>query len=390
MMCTQNNSTAIVCSAMRRFRRIAAVGFLSAVVGVAGVAHAGPPGPDGPPPMVAVVPVTVEDINPPDEYVGHVEAVQSVDLRARVQGVLEQVRFAEGGYIQSGDLLFEIEQAPYRAAVNAARAALAQAEAAVFKANQYMKRIRDVRSGGVSGTDIDNAKAEVLRAEAQLQGARADLERAELDLGYTQIAAPISGRIGATHYTHGNLVGPDSGSLARIVQIDPVRVVYSIGENDLAAVRAALGDASRSKGERLLAPKIRLGDGQQTEIAGQIDFVDNMVDPDTGTVKVRALFDNGGGKLLPGQYVTVLISRRAPAPMPVVPQAAVLEDQEGRYVLLVVDGDKVTQRRITTGAMVDGNWSVTEGLTAGDKVIVQGLQKVRPGMTVRVTPENGR
>lgn len=347
-------------------------------------AVASPPGPGGgPPPLVTVAAVTEQDVNPPAEYVGHVEAIQSVDLRARVEGFLEQVKFKEGSNVNAGDLLYVIEQAPYKAKVDAGRASVAQAEATLTKARQYLHRVRAVSSGIVSATNIDNAVAEELRARAQLQEARAHLVLSELDLGYTMVRAPTSGRIGRTAFTRGNLVDPDSGPLARIVQLDPIRVVYSISENDLAAIKMALKDAASSKKHPVLAPRIKLPGGQILKTAGQIDFVDNIVDPDTGTIAIWAVFDNHDGTLLPGQYVTVQVARSKPKLMTVVPQPAVLEDHDGRYVLVVNDQNRVAMRRVKTGPVVGINWAIKSGLAVDERVIVQGVQKARPGQLVK-------
>lgn len=343
-----------------------------------------PTGPgDVPPPLVTVVKVTEQDINPPDEYVGHAEAVQTVDLRARIEGFLEQIEFEEGSDVRAGDLLYVIEQAPYQAKVEADRARVSQATATFTKARQYLERVRTVRSGGVSATDIDDAVAEELRARAGLEEAKANLERSRIDLGYTTIRAPITGRIGRTAYTRGNLVNPASGPLARIVQIDPIRVVYSVSENDLMAINMALKDASNGKKYPMLAPRIKLPGGQILKTSGQIEFVNNTVDPATGTVAVWALFDNSDGTLLPGQYVTVLVARSQPKLMTVVPQSAVLEDRDGPYVLAVTDQNQVAVRRVKTGPMAGINWAITSGLSVNESVIVEGVQKVRPGQFVK-------
>jgi RND family efflux transporter MFP subunit len=350
------------------------------------VVIAGPAGPgSGPPPLVTVTSVIEKDVNPPTEYVGHVEAIQSVDLRARVEGFLKQVNFKEGSDVHAGDLLYVIEKAPYQARVDAAKASLAQAEATLNKARQYLHRAQTVRSGGISATDLDNAVAEELRAKAQLEQVRANLQIAQINLGYTSIRAPIGGRIGRTAFTRGNLVNLGSGSLARIIQIDPIRAVFSISENDLVAIKAALKDTAKDKKHPILTPRIKLPDGQILKTVGRVDFVDNAVDASTGTIAVRAVFTNPGGMLLPGQYITVLIARSQPKLMTVVPQAAVLEDHDGRYVLLVDDKNRVAIRRIQTGPVIGVNWAAKSGLTVNDKVIVEGVQKVRPGQLVKTT-----
>ena len=351
-----------------------------------GVTQAGPSGPGGPPPMVEVASVTLQDVNPPLEYVGHMEAVQAVDLRARVEGFLKQVAFKEGSDVHTDELLYSIEQGPYAARVAANKAMVAQAEATLSKSRQYLKRAKTVRSGGISATDLDNAVAEELRAKAQLEQAKANLTTSQINLDYTSISAPISGRIGHTEYTKGNLVNAASGVLSRIVQLDPIRVVYSISENDLAAIQMTLHDVGQNKENPKLTPRLKLADGTIIEAGGQIDFVDNQVDPATGTIAVRALFSNPDHTLLPGQYVTVMVSRSAPMMMPVVPQAAVLVNKQGHYVMMVDKENKAVARPVIVGAVVGNMQAVESGLNAGDTIIVQGIQKVRPGQTVQFAP----
>lgn len=360
-------------------------GFILLLTMLAIESTAAPATKEVPPPLVTVATVVEQDINLPQEYVGHVEAIQEVDLQARVTGVLEQVKFKEGSAVRNGDLLYVIEPAPYQARVEAARARVTKAEATLTRASSYLERIQNVRTGGISATDLESAKADALESLANLQEARSTLELAELDLAYTRISAPISGRIGATALSRGNLCGPTSGPLARIVQLDPIRVQYSVSENDLATVRMALAESSSEQKKSLLRPQIRLPDGEVLELAGRIDFVDNAVDPSTGTITIRLAFDNSEGLLLPGQYVTVLVSRTQARLMPVIPQSAVLEDRKGRYVLVVDAQSQVEQRRIKTGALSGPLWAVESGLTVGEVVIVQGVQKVRPGQTVKTT-----
>ena len=338
----------------------------------------------GPPPLVTVTSIIEQEINPPVEYVGHVEAIQSVEIQARVKGFLEQVHFKEGSDVQAGDLLYVIEQAPYQAKVAADKACVAHARATLTKASQYLKQVRSVRSGGMSASALDTAVAEELQAQARLQETQAALKLSELDLGYTKMQAPISGRIGRTALTRGNLCEPDSSPLARIVQLNPIRVLYSISENDLVAIQAVLKDSSHNKKNPTLVPQIKLLNGKILKTVGQVDFVDNVVDKDTGTIAVRAVFDNPDGLLLPGQYVTIMVSQSQGKRLPVTPQAAVLQDRDGHYVLVVDEQNQVIQRRITTGPLVGGNcWAVTGGLKAGELVIVGGLQKVKPGQTVK-------
>lgn len=360
------------------------------LVGMAGQPSAqDQPADSGQAPVVTVLKAPEEEVNPAAEFVGRVEAIQAVDLRARVEGYINKVAFAEGGEVKAGSLLFLIEQAPYRAAVNEAKAKVALAQAALDKALRYIKRLKAVRAGGVAATDMDSALAAQQTARAQLQQAKAGLQQAELNLGYTTIRAPIRGRIGRAAYTLGNLVGPSSGPLARIVQLDPIRVVYSVSENEYVAAKMK---AARQPGqlEAQLVPRLKLPDGQMYPQAGKLDFTDPQVDPTTGTIAMRAVFDNPHGLLLPGQYVTVLISRRQARRMPVVPQAAVLEDRQGLYVLVVDQDNRVQRRGIIRGAPVGTGWAVESGLKAGERIIVLGLQKVSPGQVVRPVRANGQ
>ena len=336
------------------------------------------------PPLVTVAPVAIQNINPPVEYIGHVEAIQAVDLRARVEGFLEQINFKEGDNVPSGKVLYVIEQAPYLAKVAVDKAQVAQAEAELTRANQHLQRLRSALAASIPAMDLDDAVAAQLRAEAQIAMAKANLNRSLLDLGYTTIKAPINGRIGRTAYTRGNLVGPTSKPLARIVQMDPIRVVYSISDNNLAAIQMALNDAAEGQRHFDLVPRLRLANGTVLDTKGRIDFVDNEMDPATGTIAIRAEFDNAKNLLIPGEYVNVLVTLTQPELLPTVPQAAVLVNQQGYYVL-VVDRQKVANvRQITIGKAVGAMWAVESGLAAGEQVVVEGIQKVKPGEPVQI------
>ena len=339
-----------------------------------------------PPPLVSVAPVEERAVNPPAEYVGRVEALRAVNLRARVAGVLEERHFEEGATVQRGALLYRIEPAAYAAQVAVDRARVAQARATLDKAERYLRRLETVRSGGVSATDIETAQSDVAQSRAALQAAEATLTQSEINLGYTTITAPISGRIGKTVYSRGNLVGPESGALARIVQTDPIRVVFSVSENDLPAMQRKRRSMSETELAQAGLIRLRLPNGEAYPLAGRPDFMSIEVDPTTGTIALRAKFDNPDGFLVPGQYVTVLVSLSNPVKMPVVPQSAVLEDREGRYVFVVEGDGRAVQRRIETAETLGTVWAIRSGLKAGDTIVVEGIQKVRPGQPVKPLP----
>ena len=338
---------------------------------------------EAPPPAVTVAVVREHEVNQPFEFVGRGEARQTVDLRARVQGFLHERRFEEGADIETGQVLFVIDPSRYEAQLASARARLSRAEADLRAAERELARTRTLHARGtVSDAELDEATAAYEGAEAEVEAARAGVRTAEIDLEDTQIVAPIDGRIGRSLVSVGDLVGPEFGPLARIVTLDPIRAVFSVSEGLLVSLKLALDDDLERDARALFVPRIRLPNGEMYRHAGRIEFVAPEVDPATGTVAVRTLFANDDALILPGQFVTVIVRQKEGERLPVVPQLAVQEDRDGRYVLVVDDQNRVVQRRIVTGAQVDQGWAVEEGLEPGELVIVGGVQKVRPGMVV--------
>lgn len=342
-------------------------------------------GQERPPPSVIVAPVVKKEITNTVEYIGQTIAVNQVSIRARVSGYVDQRLFVEGEDIERGEQLLVIDQAPFVAEVNRAHAALTQAEADLERARKDLVRYSGlVTEGAASQQQVDQTQSEVRQGEALILARQAELEYAELNLGYTEIIAPISGRIGRAQITEGNLVGPESGELAYLVELDPIYVTFAVTERDLMNARQLLIKEGIDLREKFI-PSLRLPNGEMYDIKGEIDFVDNEVDPTTGTVTARCVFDNPNKLILPGQFVTIVLERDAPVDELVVPQVAVLEDQAGRYVLIADDEDKVEQRRITTGTRHGSDWVVKEGVMENDRVLVYGLQKVQPGMTVNAS-----
>lgn len=337
-----------------------------------------------PPPGVTVAAVTRSEINPVFEVVGQTEAVDEVDLRARVQGFLVSRAFNEGDDVREGDLLFAIEKAPYEAALAAADASVDQAQAAVLRTRKDLERARILFSrGNVSEKSLDDAVAAERDARAQLAAAEARQREARLNLGYTDVYAPVDGRIGRAAYSVGNLVGPDSDVLATLVKLDPIYAVFNVSERLYLSYRqeAAAMPAANSP-QAAPVPRLRLANNQDYPHAGKIAFVDNRVDPMTGTIAVRAIFPNPDKLLVPGIFVTVRLSERQPEPALLIPQAAVQEDQAGRFVLVAKPDNTAEVRRIETGERTGISWQVTSGLSEGELVIYEGIQKVRPGAPI--------
>lgn len=341
-----------------------------------------------PAPAVSVVTVTLQDVAQNVEFIGRVEAIQLVDVQARVQGFLENVAFAEGQDVKADDLLFAIEPDQYEAALLQAQAQQASAEASLRNAQLTLERRQELykRKAGTRA-DLDQAIANRDSAAADVQFAKAAVRTAELNLSYTRIASPIDGRIGRTSFTKGNVVGPESGALARVVQLDPIRVVFSVSERDfISEVQQQGAGTPLEKINARFIPTLRLPNGTYYPQQGEIAFVGNEVDQATGTLPVRASFANPDRVLLPGGTVSVRVRPAESKRMPLVPMQAVQENREGRFVLVVGADNRVEQRPIKATQQVGQSWAVEDGLKAGESVIVEGLQKVRPGAQVQAFP----
>jgi membrane fusion protein, multidrug efflux system len=337
-----------------------------------------------PPPAVSVTPVVSRQVTETIDYVGRLTAVDKVDIVARVTGFLEERNFKEGQYVKKGDLLFRIEQATYKAAVEQARANVAKAKATEVNAKLQFQRGKElVRNQNIPQATVDQREADEQAAQASIMEAQAELDQAEINLGYTEIRSPIDGRIGLAIVTEGNLVQLSSGKLATIVSQDPIYVTFQVSQRNLLDYfRRRAEEPAKNTHVNL---RIKLPNGTIYPHAGMSDFLDVQVDPTTDTVTVRATVPNPEHVLIPGGVVGVAVERGAPKSALTIPQAAVLLDQAGRYVLVVGADKKVEQRRVTTGVEQGRDVVVTDGLKEGEQVIVEGIQKVRAGQVVTTT-----
>ena len=342
-----------------------------------------------PPPAVSVAPVVSRQVTETADFVGRIVAVDKVDIVARVSGFIEERNFTEGQQVKAGDLLFRIEQATYKAAVDQQRANLARAKATQTNTALQLERGKElIANRTIPQSTLDQRAADDAAAKADVMQAQALLEQAEINLGYTEIRSPIDGKIGLANFTVGNLVAPTSGTLARIVSQDPIYVTFQASERDVLAYKRRLA-ASADKNPHVTI-HLKLPDGTIYEQPGITNFLDVQVDPNTDTQIVRAQVPNPDGRLVPGGVVGVVVERGPPQAALVVPQAAVQLDQAGRYVLVVDEAKKVELRRVTTGVEEGRDVVVTEGLKEGELVIVEGVQKVRPGqiVTASIVPGN--
>ncbi|AWM26448.1 hemolysin secretion protein D [Sinorhizobium fredii USDA 205] len=332
-------------------------------------------------PVVGVMTVQVEDVSPGYEFVGRVEALNAVDIRARIEGFLENRSFAEGQNVEKDQDLFTLERMAYELALQDAQAALVSAQTTLDNDERQFQRNQALRST-VSQAVLEASQAARDTARANVLSAQARVNQAELNLGYTRIKAPIGGRIGRAAFSVGSLVGPSSEPLARVVQIDPIRVVFSVSDRTILDLRAAAGGAEKDALAKRYALKLRLSNDEPYQQAGKVEFFGNEVDVQTGTLPIRALFDNPQSLLMPGQFVTVIVEPADRQQRPVVPIGSVEQDRDGRFVLVVDGESRATVQRIRVSTQLGQNWVVEEGLKGGETLIVQGLQRVSPGAVV--------
>ncbi len=316
------------------------------------------------------------------EFVGRIEAINRVEIKARVEGYLEAVLFKEGQMVNQGDLLYRIEQAPFQAALKDAEGALQRDKAMQVLALQQRGRAEELYAKG-SGTAVarDQAVAADEQAKAKIKSSDAALDQAEINLGYTEIKSPITGKVSHTNVTVGNVVGPNSGVLTLIVSQDPMYVTFPVSQREFLRAQ----QSGKEVGTENIKVQVRYADGNLYDQVGTINFVDVTVDRATDTVLVRGTIPNPSGGIIDGQLVRVVLESGTPTEKILVPQAALIADQEGTYVFVVEDGKAVVKRvKVGSGSGTDA--VIEEGLSGGEQVITEGLQGVRPGAPVKATP----
>jgi membrane fusion protein, multidrug efflux system len=357
------------------------------VLSAAGCAQpAAQPG-EPPPPKVTVAEVTLNEVTEWDEFTGRLEAVNTVSVRPRVSGYVAGVRFREGAIVNRGDVLFEIDARPFQAEVDRLRAELSRAKATVQRASSEAKRAeRLTAQDAMSREESDRRSSFAAEATAQVEAVEAAIRAAELNLEFTRVTAPISGRVGRAIATEGNLVsaGPGEATLmTTVVSLDPIYAAFDVDEQSFLryGTLATAGKRAAAR-ETGLPVKMALAADRDFPHEGALNFLDNQIDPDTGTIRARAVFRNPGNSLTPGLFVRLRLPGRSAYGGALVRDGAIGTDLDKRFVLVVTKDHAIESRPVTLGPAIDGMRVVRTGLTPGDLVVVNGLQRVRPGMKV--------
>ena len=342
-------------------------------------------------PQVSVITVQPERAPIVSELPGRVDAVRDAQIRSRVTGIVQKITFEQGGDVKENQLLFKIDPAPYKAAYDQATAQLKQAQANLFSAKLLADRYAPlVKANAVSKQEYDNAVASFRQADAAVAAAKATQDNAAINLGYTDVTSPITGRIGKPLVTEGALVESTSATqMATVQQLDPVYVDFTQSTAELATLRRAFASGQLQQvGKDTARATVVLEDGTEYAHAGKLLFTGITVDPSTGQVNLRAEVPNPDGILLPGMYVRVRLEQGVNDKALVVPQQALQRTADGSQSLMLVKDNKIEQLPVTTGGALKNNWLITSGLKAGDVVVVEGFQKIRPGAPVQVSQWN--
>lgn len=368
---------------------------LTATVLAAGVLHfnrssaaSAPPAPQATP--VSVATVVQSDVETWDEFSGRLEAVDRVDVRSRVAGAVQSVHFVEGALVRRGDLLVTIDPAPYLADVDRAQAQVVAAQARVTYAVSGHERAQRLwEENAIAQRELDERVNARREAEANLRAAQAALQSARLSLDYTQVRAPVAGRVGRLEVTAGNLVaaGPGAPVLTTLVSVSPIYASFDADEQIVAQALKDLagGDGARSRLQRIPV-EMSTAVNEEATFKGRLQLVDNQVNAKSGTVRVRAVFDNTDGSLMPGQFAKLRMGRAQTTSALLVTERAVGTDQSKKFVMVVGADNKATYREVALGPAVNGLRVVSSGLNPGERIVVNGLQRIRPGSLVAPQP----
>lgn len=337
------------------------------------------------PPKVTIAAAYSESLTREATFIGRGEAAAKTELVARVTGIITEIVVEDGASVKTGDVIFLIEPDTYEAEVAAQTAAVQRAKANLDLANVELARKTELlRREAIPESELDIAEANAAVATAELAAAEAALQEAELNLERTEITAPFDGRIGRIDVSLGSLVGPSTGALATLVQQSPMYVTFSLSEPQLLAVLQQMEQGMEDLDSRDESPNVfvRLPDGTMLEEPGEIVFLDNRINPNTGTISLRAEFENKRRMILDGGFNSVVIEALEPTLSVLIPQNALQRDQRGDFVLVVTDQNLVEQRYVVLGPDEGTAVVVEDGLRAGESIIVEGLQRVRPGVEV--------
>ena len=369
-------------------KRVSALGIVATVsLALAGCGEKEQPAP--PPPEVSVITVQPQRASTISDLPGRVDAVRDAQIRARVTGIVQKIQFEQGSDVKEGQVLFKIDPAQYQASYDQATAQLKQTQADLYSAKVLAERYAPlVKANAVSKQENDNAVAAYRQAEAAVAAARAAQTAAKINLGYTDVTSPISGRIGKALVTEGALVESTSATqMALVQQLDPVYVDFTQSTTDLARLRQAFAKGQLQQlGPDAARVSVVQEDGTVYAHPGKLLFTGITVDPSTGQVNLRAEVPNPDHVLLPGMYLRVRLDEGVNDKALLVPQQALQRTSDGLQSLMLVKDGKVQQVPVTTGSVIDNQWTITNGLSAGDVVVVAGFQKIRPGAPVRPTP----
>ena len=379
---------------MRRFHPAAtalvlALAGVSAMAGLSALgstsAHAQAPA-GGPPPTVTVAKPVVKDVVEYDDFTGRFEATDAVEIRARVSGYLEQVGFQDGSVVKKGDVLFVIDRRPYKAALDQTEASVVSARGRLAFAQADLDRAQSLeKSGNIATALVEQRRQTFITARAEQDNADASRRNAQLNYDYSEIRAPISGRIGRKLLTEGNLVNANETLLTTIVSLDPIYFYFDVDERSFLAYSRMIASEKEAGRSMVDAALVGVTDERDPKRKARIDFLDNRIDASTGTIRVRAVVENPSLFLVPGLFGTVKVAGSPPHRGVLVPDEAIATDQDRRVVWAVADDGSVSAKIVRTGPRIDGYRVIRSGLTGDETIVISGLQRVRGG--AKVTPQ---